>query len=110
MPLNPAGVLAKLRVREGTRWRTHSFPVKVMGNPVLALVWVREHPGRNMLNLGSAARCRNPRTTIVDVDVSSEVRAVEVAHHRSAVVVGCKLVSVDFKGGILWSFDRPFHP
>jgi len=84
--------------------------MKVMGNPVFALAWFREHPGRNVLNIGSAARRRNPGTTIFDVDVSSEVRAVEVAHHRSAIVVGCELVSVDFKGIILWSFDRPFHP
>ena len=76
-----------------------------MGDPILRLLWIRLHPGRNMLNLGSAAGCGIPRTTIVNVDVPSEVRAVEIAHHWSAVVVGCKLVAVDFEGGAIWPFD-----
>ena len=58
-----------------------------------------------MLNLGSVAGRGILRTTIVDMDVPAEVRAVEVAHHWSAVVVGCKLVSVDFEGSTIWPFD-----
>lgn len=63
-----------------------------------------------MLNLGTAAGGGIRRTAIVDMDVPSEVRAVEVAHHWSTVVVGRKLVSVDFKGSIIWPFDCPFYP
>jgi len=76
-----------------------------MGNPVLGLFWVRSQPSRSVVNLGSAAGCMVLRAAVVDVDVSSKVRTVEVTHHRSAVVVGCKLVSADFKDGIFWSFD-----
>ena len=63
-----------------------------------------------MLDLGSTARRSIRRTTVIDMGVPPKVRAVEVAHHRGAVVVGCELVSVDFKGGIFWPFDRPFYP
>ena len=84
--------------------------MKAMGNPILGPLWIRLHPGRNMLNLGSTASSRVIGTTIVNMNVPSEVRAVEVAHYRNAVVVGWKLVSANFKGGIFLSFDRPLHP
>ena len=54
-----------------------------------------------MLDLRSTARRRILRTTIIDMDMSSKVCAVEVAHHRSAVIVGCKLVFVDFERGVV---------
>jgi hypothetical protein len=85
--------------------QTHSFPVKAMGNPILGLLRARSHLGRNMLNLGSIARRRILRTAIVNMDVPSKVCAVKVAHHRSAVIVSPKLVPIDFKGRIFWSFD-----
>ena len=71
--------------------------MKAMGNPILGFLWVRLHPGRYMLNLVSPARGGIIGTTIVDMDVSSKVNAVMTAHHRGTVVVGCELVSVDFK-------------
>ena len=84
--------------------------MKAMGNPILGLLWVGLHSGRDMLNLGTTARSGVRGTTIVDMNMPSEVRTVETAHHRGAIVVGCKLVSGDFKSGTIRSFDRPFHP
>ena len=79
--------------------------MKAMGNPILGLLRVRSDPGQKMLNLRSAASCRIFGTTVVDVDVSSQVCAVEIAHHRGAVIVGCELMSIHFESGIF----RPFN-
>ena len=84
--------------------------MKAVSDPVFGPVRVRVNPCSDVLNFCPTAGRAIHWTTIIDMDVSPEICTVEVAHHWSTIIVCCKLVSIDFEGTLVWSFDRPFHP
>ena len=66
--------------------------MKAVSDPVFGLVRVRMNPRSDVLNFCPTAGRADHWTTIIDMNVSPEICTVEVAHHWSTVIVGCKQI------------------